>query len=139
MRVQEGGPRRNASSAEQSKSQKVWSAIQSNILEDSIDNDIYHESTGQMETMIYLRENYYHRIECSVTNFLAVLMWKWYLNSNFQSYDYFQKFQKGDNGTGINTRNLVYTWRVEMKEWRQYKRERIHWEGGIQIKKGKTL
>ena len=49
MRVQEGGPRRNASLAEQSRGQKVWSAIQSNVSEDSIDKDTYHESTGQRE------------------------------------------------------------------------------------------
>ena len=49
MRVQEGGPRRNASLAEQSRGQKVWSAIQSNVSEDSIDKDTHHESTGQRE------------------------------------------------------------------------------------------
>ena len=49
MRVQEGGLRRNASLAEQSRGQKVWSAIQSNVLEDSIDKDTHHESTGQRE------------------------------------------------------------------------------------------
>ena len=62
MRVQEGGPRRNASSVEQGKGQKVWSAIQSNILGDSIDKDTYPESTGQREVMKYLRESCYHRI-----------------------------------------------------------------------------
>ena len=88
MRVQEGGPRRNVSSAEQSRGQKVWSTIQSNIPEDSIDKDTHHESTRQRETMIYLRESYYHHIECFVANSLAALMWKWYLNSNIQPYSY---------------------------------------------------
>ena len=45
MRVQEGGPRRNASSVEQSRGQKVWFAIQSNVSGDSIDKDTHHEST----------------------------------------------------------------------------------------------
>ena len=76
MRVQEGGPRRNASLAEQSRGQMVWSAIQSNISGDSIDKDIHHESTGQRKAMKYLRESCYHRIECSVTNSLAALMRK---------------------------------------------------------------
>ena len=76
MRVQEGGPRRNASLAEQSRGQKVWSAIQSNVSEDSIDKDTHHESTGQRGTMKYLRESCYHRIECSVANSLTVLTWK---------------------------------------------------------------
>ena len=51
MRVQEGGPRRNVSLVEQSRGQKVWSAIQNNVLRDSIDKDTHHESTGQKGVM----------------------------------------------------------------------------------------
>ena len=40
------------------------------------DADTHHESTGQRETMKYLRESCYHRIECSIANSLAALMWK---------------------------------------------------------------
>ena len=130
MRVQEGGSKRNASSVEQSRDQKVWSTIQSNIPEDSIDKDTHHESTRQRGIIKYLRESYYHCIECSIANSLVALMWKWYLNSNFQLYNYSQRLQECADGTRIITRNLVYTWRVEMKEGRQYKRERIHWEWG---------
>ena len=74
IRVQEGDPRRNTSSAEQSKGPKVWSAIQGNVLGDSTDKDTRHEGTKQMGTMKYLRENYYYRIENFVTNSLAALM-----------------------------------------------------------------
>ena len=66
----------NAFSAEQSRGKKVWSAIESNVPGDSIDNDTHHESTGQRGTMKYLRESCYHRIECSVANSLTVLTWK---------------------------------------------------------------
>ena len=76
IRVQEGCSRRNSSSAEQSRGLNVWFAIQSNVLEDFIDKDIYHESLGQREAMKYLRESYYHCIECSVANSLAALMRK---------------------------------------------------------------
>ena len=88
MRVQKGGPMRNASLAEQSRGQKMWSAIQSNVLGDSIDKDIHYESIGQMGTIKYLRESCYHHIECSVANSLTTLMWKRYLNNNFQPYSY---------------------------------------------------
>ena len=47
-----------------------------NVLGDSIDKDIHHESTGQRKVMKYLRESCYHCIECSVTNSLTALMWK---------------------------------------------------------------
>ena len=91
IRVQEGGPMMNASLIEQSRGPKVWSAVQSNIPEDSISKDKNHKSTGQRETIKYLRESYYHCIECSVTNSLAALMRKWYLKSNFQLYSYSPK------------------------------------------------
>ena len=74
IRVQEGDPRRNTSSAEQSRGPKVWSAIQGNVLGDSTDKDTRYEGTKQMGTMKYLRENYYYRIENFVTNSLAALM-----------------------------------------------------------------
>ena len=74
MRVQEGGPRRNASSAEPSRGSKMWSVIQGNVPGDSIDKDTHHESTGQREVIKYLRESCYHRIKCSIANFLAALM-----------------------------------------------------------------
>jgi len=75
-RVQEDGSRRNASSTEQSRGPNVWFAIQGNVPGDSINKDIHQEGTGQRGTMKYLRENYYHHIECSVANSLAALMWK---------------------------------------------------------------
>ena len=52
------------------------SALQSNVLRGSIDKEIHHESTGQREAMKYLRESWYHRIEYSVANSMAALMWK---------------------------------------------------------------
>ena len=55
-KVWEGGPSRNASSTKQSKSQKVWSTIQSNVLGDSIDKDTHHENIGQKEAMKYLKK-----------------------------------------------------------------------------------
>ena len=76
MRVQQSDLRRNASLAEQNRGQKVWSAIKSNVLENSIDKDKYQEGTGQREAIKYLWESCYHDIECSVANLLAALMRK---------------------------------------------------------------
>ena len=88
----------------------------SNVLEDSVEKDIHHKNTRQMKTMKYLRESCYHYIECSVANSLAILMRKWYLNSNFQPYNYSQRLQEDVDGTRINISNPIYTWKVEMKE-----------------------
>ena len=48
----------------------------SNVLRDSVEKDIHHESTGQRKAMKYLRESCYHNIECFVANSLATLMRK---------------------------------------------------------------
>ena len=131
IRVQKGGPRRITSLVGQSRCPKVWFAIHGNIPGYPINKDTLHKGTRQKGTMKYLRESCYHRIKYSVTNSLATLIWKWYLNSNYQPYNYSQRLQEGTDGTGINVRNVVYTWRVEMKEGRLYKRERIPWGEGI--------
>ena len=126
----EGRPRRSISLATWSRDQKVCSVIQSNILGNFIDKDMHYERTGQMRAVKYLKESCYHHFECSVANSVAALMRKWYLNSTFQPYNYSQRFQEGADGTRINTSNLMYTWRVEIKERREYKIEgRLRWKG----------
>ena len=55
MIIQEGGPRRNASSTEQSWGQKVQSDTKSNVPNNSIDEDKYLEGTRQREAMKYLK------------------------------------------------------------------------------------
>ena len=62
-------------------------------------------------------ENCYRRIECSTSNPLAALMWRWYLNRDFYPYSCLQRLQEGANGTSIKEiSNLIYTWKAEMKE-----------------------
>ena len=75
-KAREVKPRRSISSAKRSKDQKVCSVIRSNIPGNSIDKDMHYERTGQMGAVKYLRESYYNRIECSVTNSMATLMRK---------------------------------------------------------------
>ena len=76
MMLQGGDPRRNASSAEQRRGQKVQSDIKSHVPDNSTSENKYQEGTGQKEAMKYLRETYYHRIKCSAANSLAALMRK---------------------------------------------------------------
>ena len=94
---------------------KCISYVQSDFSGNSTDKDMYYERIGEMEAQKYLRESCYHRIECSVANFLAALMRKWSLNSAFQSYSYPRRLQECADGTGINTNHPPCTWRVEMK------------------------
>ena len=55
---------------------KCISYVQSDFPGNSTDRDVYYERIGEMEAQKYLRESCYHRIECSVANFLAALMRK---------------------------------------------------------------
>ena len=50
-----GDPRRNASSANQSRDQEVRFDIKSNVQDNSTDEDKYQEGTGQREVMKYLK------------------------------------------------------------------------------------
>ena len=59
---------------------KCISYVQSDFSGNSTDRDVYYERIGEMEAQKYLREICYHRIECSVANFLAALMSKRSLN-----------------------------------------------------------
>ena len=83
----EGKPRRSISSAKRSRDQTKCPVIQGNILGNSTDKNICYERTWQLGGGKYLRESYYHRIECFAANPLATLMMKWNLNS-FQLYSY---------------------------------------------------
>ena len=49
---------------------------QSDLPGNSNDRDVCHKHTRKMGTQKYLRENCYHRNECSVANSLAILMRK---------------------------------------------------------------
>ena len=124
-------PRMNASSAEQIWGQKMRYDIKSNVPNGSTNEDKYLEGTRQREAMKYLRESCYDRIKCSVTNSLAVLMRKWYLNSNFQLYSYSRRLQEGVDRISINTSNLNLHMEGGMRRRRRYKRERNPWGMGI--------
>ena len=55
MIIQEGGPRRNTFSAEQSWGQKVQFDAKSNIPDHSTDDDKYPKGIGQKEAIKYLK------------------------------------------------------------------------------------
>ena len=76
VKARGGKPRWSIFSAKQSRGQKVGFVIQSDVLGNSIDKDMYYECTGQMGAEKYLRESCYHCIKCSAANSLAMLIRK---------------------------------------------------------------
>jgi len=55
IRDQEGGPRMNASLADQSRGLKRWFAVQGNILENFVGTDKHYKNIGQGGVLKYLR------------------------------------------------------------------------------------
>ena len=116
IKVWKGSPRRNASSAKQSRGQKVWPAIKNNISDNSTSKDKHQEGIEQREAEKYLGESCYDRIKCSTANSLTTLMWRWHLNINIHPYSYPQRLQEGADEIRIKANNLISTWKVEVKQ-----------------------
>ena len=55
QRAQEGGPRMNASSANQSRGQKRWFAVQGNVPGNSVDTDKHYRNIGYGGVLKYLK------------------------------------------------------------------------------------
>ena len=62
-------------------SSNVYSNYHDDFSGNSSDNDVYHKRTRMIGTQKYLRENYYHRIECITATFLAAFMLRRPLNN----------------------------------------------------------
>ena len=54
---------------------------QSDLRRSFSNRDMRHKRTRKIGTQKYLRESYYHCIECLAVNFLATFMWRRLLNS----------------------------------------------------------
>jgi len=53
--AREGGPKMNASSANQVRGQKKWSTVQGNVPGSSVGMDGHYKNIGQGEVLKYLR------------------------------------------------------------------------------------
>ena len=69
-----------------------------------IDRDMHHEHTKRRGTQKYLRESYYHRIECTATTFLAAFTWRRPLNNAVIATTTHRKPKKVSDGTGTQVR-----------------------------------
>ena len=89
----------NASSAKQSRGQKVRSDTESNVPDNSTIDDKYQEGTRQREVVKCLRESCYHRIKCFVVNSLTAFMWRRPLNSVTLVGSTHRGFERVSDGT----------------------------------------
>ena len=116
MRARRGCPRRNTLLAKHNKGQDVSLALQGDIPGGPIDKDTYYGCTGRMGARKYLRKSYYHRIECSVANFLVAFMWRRPLNSAALATSTHKEPERVSNGTSTQVVAwMINKWKAKMK------------------------
>ena len=59
------------------------------------------------ETQKYLRKSYYHRIECTITTFLAAFMWRRHLNSEILVTTTHRKLGEVSDGIGTQVKSQM--------------------------------
>ena len=74
-----------------------------------------------MGTQKYLKENYYHRIECTATTFLAAFMFRRPLNNAVFTTTAHKKPKRVSDGTGTQVRaQMINKCRIKMAQKELY-------------------
>ena len=82
----------------------MYSNNQGDLPRNSSDRDVHHEHTRRKGTQKYLRENCYHRIECTSATFLTAFMWRRPLNSTVLATITHRKLKRVFDGIGTQVR-----------------------------------
>ena len=97
------------------------------------------ETSDKEESQNILGESCCLRIKCTAANSLAVLMWKWCLNSRFQPYNYYVRtYGEYWWDKYPNQPSRMHVESGDESE-RQYKMRRSEWEKGIGKRRKETL
>ena len=80
-------------------SSNMYSNNRGDLLGSSSDKDVHHNCIRMMGTQKYLRESYYHRIECTVATFLVTFMLRRPLNSAVLTTTTHRKPERVSDGT----------------------------------------
>ena len=86
-------------------SPNMYSSNQGDLLGSSSDEDVHHTLIRVMGTQKYLRKSCYHRIECTVSTFLVVFIWRRPLNSAALATTTHKKPKRVSDGTGTQVRS----------------------------------
>ena len=83
--------------------------------------NVYHERPRMMGPQKYLRENCYHRIECTATTFLAAFMLRRPLNNVVLAITTHKKPKRVSDGTGIQVKaQMINKCRIKMVQRELY-------------------
>ena len=95
----------------------------------SSDKDVYHECPRTMGPEKYLRESYYHRIECTATTFLAAFMLRRPLNSVVLATTTHRKPERVFDGTSTQVKaQMINKCRIKMVQGELYNVRDLPWD-----------
>ena len=96
-------------------SSNTYSNNQGDLLGNSGDKDVHHKRIRMMETQKYLKESCYHRIECTVTIFLATFMLMRPLDSVVLATTTHKKLERVSDRTNTQVRlQMINKCRIKM-------------------------
>ena len=99
----------------------MYSNNRGDLLGSSSDKNVHHKRIRMMGTQKYLRENYYHRIECTAATFLATFMLRRSLNNAALATTTHRKPERVSDGTDTQVRaQMINKCRIMMAQREQY-------------------
>ena len=102
-------------------SSNMYSSYHGDLPGNSSDKDVYHKRIRMIGTQKYLRESYYHRIECTAATFLAVFMLRRPLNNAALATTTHRKPERVFDGKGTQVRaQMINKCRVKMVQRKLY-------------------
>ena len=98
-------------------SSNTYSNNQGDLLGNSSDKDVHHKHIRMMETQKYLRESYYHSIECTATTLLAAFMLRRPLNNVALATTTHRKSERVSDWTDTQVRaQMIKKCRIKMAQ-----------------------
>ena len=102
-------------------SSNMYSNNRGDLLGSSSDKDVHHKRIRMMGTQKYLRESYYHRIECTAATFLAIFMLRRSLNNAALTTTTHRKPERVSDRTDTQVRTqMINKCRIMMAQREQY-------------------
>ena len=98
-------------------SPNMYSSNQGDLPGNSSDKDVHHKHIRMMGTQKYLRESYYHSIECTAATFIAAFMLRRPLNNVALATTTHRKSERVSDWTDTQVRaQMIKKCRIKMAQ-----------------------
>ena len=114
-KIQAGGWSKEEFLGNDKYSSNMYSNNQGDLSGNSSDKDVHHKRIRMMRTQKYIRENYYHHIECTAATFQATFMLKKPLNNAVLATTTHKKLERVSDRTNTQVRlQMINKCRIKM-------------------------